>query len=164
MPDGCDRMIEQHARTGKTHHGADLFSHFRLITMHAAAGAKCFFIHSNAFVRPFSRGVSERLAFTAQRAAFLPVLPAAVQLDHQTDNRLFLLALCLYLRFHSPISSFMSSSTVVIPAMPKVSTRILATLGLRKAGSVGPRWMFFTPRYSSASSTMTAFCSYHDML
>ncbi len=33
----------------------------------------------------------------------------------------------------------MSSSTVPIPDMPKVSTSTFATLGDRKAGSVGPK-------------------------
>ena len=37
------------------------------------------------------------------------------------------------------ISSFRSSSTVPIPAMPKFFTSTPATLGDRKAGSVGPR-------------------------
>ncbi len=58
----------------------------------------------------------------------------------------------------------MSSSTLPMGAIPKLSTRTLATLGERKAGSVGPRWMFLTPRESSASYTITAFCSYHAML
>ena len=62
----------------------------------------------------------------------------------------------------SPI--FISSSTVPIPAIPKFSTKTFATLGLRNAGSVGPRWIFFTPRYKSASRTITAFCSYHAIL
>ena len=58
----------------------------------------------------------------------------------------------------------MSSSTVPIPAIPKLSTRTFVTFGDRNAGSVGPTWMFFTPRYRSARSTITAFCSYHAML
>ena len=33
-----------------------------------------------------------------------------------------------------------------------------------KAGSVGPRWMFFTPRCSRARSTIPAFCSYQAIL
>ena len=40
---------------------------------------------------------------------------------------------------------FRSSSTVPMLAMPKLSTRTFATLGERKPGSVGPRWMFLTP-------------------
>ena len=63
-----------------------------------------------------------------------------------------------------PISVFRSSSTVVMPPMPKFSTSTFATFGERNAGSVGPRWMFFTPRWSSASRTMTAFCSYQAIL
>lgn len=57
--------------------------------------------------------------------------------------------------------SFRSSSTVLIPEMPKFSTKTLATLGLRNAGRVGPRWMFFTPRYKSANRTITATVSDH---
>ena len=63
-----------------------------------------------------------------------------------------------------PKNSFKSSSTVPIPAMPNVSVRIFATFGERNAGRVGPRWIFFTPSANSASSTITAFCSYHAML
>ena len=61
-------------------------------------------------------------------------------------------------------NSFKSSSTVPIPAMPKFSTSTFATFGDKKAGRVGPRWIFFTPRYKRASRTMTAFCSYHAIL
>ena len=41
---------------------------------------------------------------------------------------------------------FISSSTVVIPAIPKFSTNTFAIFGERNAGRVGPRWIFFTPR------------------
>lgn len=59
---------------------------------------------------------------------------------------------------------FRSSSGEVMPPMPNCSTSTLATLGERKAGKVGPRWICFTPRLSKASRTMTAFCSYQAML
>ena len=58
----------------------------------------------------------------------------------------------------------MSSSTFDIVPIPNVSTNTLATFGERNAGSVGPRWIFFTPRYSRANKTITAFCSYQAML
>ncbi len=45
-----------------------------------------------------------------------------------------------------PINIFKSSSTFVIPAIPKLSTKTLATFGDKNAGSVGPRCMFLTPR------------------
>lgn len=64
--------------------------------------------------------------------------------------------------FPSPKNSSMSSSTVPIPAIPKFSTRTLATFGDRKAGRVGPRWIFFTPKNNSESNTITAFV--HTML
>ena len=63
-----------------------------------------------------------------------------------------------------PRSRSRSSSTVPIPAMPNCFTSTSATPGLKKAGRVGPRWIFFTPRCRRASSTMTAFCSYQEML
>ena len=60
--------------------------------------------------------------------------------------------------------SFKSSSTLPIPAIPKLSTNTFATFGDKNAGSVGPRWIFFTPRQRRASKTMTAFCSYQEIL
>ena len=65
---------------------------------------------------------------------------------------------------YDSINNLISSSTVPIPAMPKVSIRILATFVERKPGSVGPRWIFLTPRYKRASHTITAFCSYQAIL
>lgn len=62
------------------------------------------------------------------------------------------------------IRDLISSSTFVIPDIPKFCTRTFATFGERKAGSVGPKCIFFTPRYNKASNTITAFCSYHAML
>ena len=61
-------------------------------------------------------------------------------------------------------NSFKSFSTVVIPAIPNFSTRNDAIAGDKNAGSVGPKWMFFTPSESNARRTITAFCSYHEML
>ena len=58
----------------------------------------------------------------------------------------------------------MSSSTFEIVPISNVSTNTLATFGERKAGSVGPKWMFFTPKNRSASRTITAFCSYQAIL
>ena len=58
----------------------------------------------------------------------------------------------------------MSSSIVSMPAMPNLLISRFVTFGERNAGSVGPKWMFLTPRYNSAKRTMTAFCSYQAML
>ena len=99
--------------------------------------------------------------------------------EHELSERRFFygktapLAFCKRSRLHfilfqaraiQPIMLLMSLSTSVMPPMPKVSTSTFATFGERNAGSVGPRWMFFTPRCKSARRTMTAFCSYHAML
>ena len=62
------------------------------------------------------------------------------------------------------INISISSSTLFIPPIPKFSTNTLATLGERNAGSVGPKWIFFTPKYSNDSNTITAFCSYQAIL
>ena len=40
------------------------------------------------------------------------------------------------------MESFISASTVPMPAILNFSTNTLATLGDRKPGSVGSRWMF----------------------
>ena len=62
------------------------------------------------------------------------------------------------------INISISSSTLFIPPIPKFSTNTLATLGERNAGSVGPKWIFFTPKYSNDNNTITAFCSYQAIL
>jgi len=49
-------------------------------------------------------------------------------------------------------------------AIPKLFASTFATLGERKAGKVGPKCMFFTPKLSRASNTITAFCSYQAMI
>ena len=66
--------------------------------------------------------------------------------------------------FVQAINSERSCSTTVFGPRPNFSTRTSRTLGDTKAGSVGPRRMFLTPRESSARSTSTAFCSYQAML
>jgi len=58
----------------------------------------------------------------------------------------------------------MSSSTFVIPPIPKLSTKTFATFGDKNAGKVGPKCIFFTPKYNSESNTITAFCSYQARL
>ena len=71
---------------------------------------------------------------------------------HKKSGRL---AVVVY--FSAPKNSSRSSSTVPIPEIPKFSTKVFATFGLRNAGRVGPRWIFFTQRYRSARRTITAF-------
>ena len=56
-----------------------------------------------------------------------------------------------------PKNFSISSSTVPIPAMPKFSIKTFATFGLRNAGSVGPRWIFFTPRYKKSKKNDNCF-------
>ena len=63
-----------------------------------------------------------------------------------------------------PKNIFKSSSTLVIPPIPKLSTKTLATFGDKNAGNVGPKCIFFTPKYNSDSKTITAFCSYQAIL
>ena len=41
--------------------------------------------------------------------------------------------------FYFPRNSSMSSSTLPIPAIPKLSTNTLATFGDKNAGNVGPK-------------------------
>ena len=49
-------------------------------------------------------------------------------------------------------------------ASPNFSISTSLTAGETKAGRVGPKWIFLTPKLSKASSTMTAFCSYQAIL
>ena len=56
----------------------------------------------------------------------------------------------------------MSSSTLVIPPIPKFSTNTLATFGERNAGSVGPKCMFLTPRYNNDNNTNYTFYVYNN--
>ena len=56
----------------------------------------------------------------------------------------------------------MSSTGVVIGAIPKFSTRKFRMLGERNAGREGPRRIFFIPRYNSVKRMQTAFCSYQE--
>ena len=51
-----------------------------------------------------------------------------------------------------------------MPAIPKLSISTFATFGDKNAGNVGPKCIFFTPKESNASNTITAFCSYYAML
>ena len=60
------------------------------------------------------------------------------------------------------ISALMSSSGVVIGAMPYFSTRRFRILGDKNAGREGPRRMFLIPRCRSVNKMQTAFCSYHE--
>ena len=57
-----------------------------------------------------------------------------------------------------------SSSTVLIPPIPNCSINTFFTFGDRKAGRVGPKWIFFTPNANRANNTITAFCSYQAIL
>ena len=51
----------------------------------------------------------------------------------------------LFLFYYAPINIAISSSTFDIVPIPNVSTNTFATFGERNAGSVGPKWMFFSP-------------------
>ncbi|GEM_PF-3862388 len=53
------------------------------------------------------------------------------------SNPSVLIAEGLY--YYAPINIFISSSTLEIVPIPKVSTNTLATFGERNAGSVGPK-------------------------
>ena len=58
----------------------------------------------------------------------------------------------------------MSYLTELIVSKLNLSFNMFNTLGLKNAGSVGPRCMFRMPKAKRASKTTTAFCSYHAML
>ncbi len=52
-----------------------------------------------------------------------------------------------------------SSSAVLIVAIPKFSTSTFLTFGERKAGKVGPRCIFFTPKDNKEEFYKLKYCS-----
>lgn len=58
-------------------------------------------------------------------------------------NRVYLNNGFLFVKYYYAKNFARSSSTLEFGAMPNFSTNILTTLSLKKAGSVGPRCMFF---------------------
>ena len=59
---------------------------------------------------------------------------------------------------------FKSSSGVLIGLKSNVSTKYCSTLGLKKAGNVGPKQIPLIPNDNKASKSATAFCSYQERI
>ena len=53
---------------------------------------------------------------------------------------------------------------MLIKCKLNVSTRCWRTLGLKNAGSVGPKYISLIPNDSNAKRSATAFCSYHETI
>jgi len=72
--------------------------------------------------------------------------------------------LLLYYIAGIPKQAAKSFSGVLIGVKSKVSTRYCNTLGLIKAGKLGPICIFLTPKDNKANKSATAFCSYQDKI
>lgn len=72
--------------------------------------------------------------------------------------------LLFILIYYYPNICFKSSSGVLIRLIPKLSTKNCNTLGLKKVGKLGPRYIPLMPNESNAYKSVTAFCSYQDSI
>ena len=61
-------------------------------------------------------------------------------------------------------TSVTDEKELYIGLMLKFSTSTLSTLGVIKAGRLGPRWMSLIPKWRSVSRMATAFCSYQERI
>ena len=98
MSDCHDRPMEEHSGAGKTHYGADLFSHIRFIAMHLAVGTKGFCLHVRAVV---ASGPGVSIQCSTLRAQFLAaMILAAVNGNHQGNGFFFTFPFgqCIHLR------------------------------------------------------------------
>lgn len=88
MPDGQQGMMPKHAGTGIAHDIADLFPHFRLITVDRAVAAGCLVFLEGAVFEP-EPGIFQK--FTAVAAEFIPcmVVVPAVDTDHALNGFAF---------------------------------------------------------------------------
>ena len=92
MPDGKDRVIEQHPRSGKPHHLPDLLAHFRFVAVDPAVTAERLILHKRTFFTALS-GIIKKFLTVRTQLPLLPVrffmLLSTVQADHFTHHVLF---------------------------------------------------------------------------
>ena len=89
MPDDQHGVDEQHAGAAPAHNGADLLTHFGLVAVYFAGGAKGFGFHKGAAFNALQGVIMQGLALRAQAAFRRMVVFAAVQGDHLADQQLF---------------------------------------------------------------------------
>lgn len=146
----------QSTRKPRSHQRALItLNNWRAMSTLTLLNARSYLNSQNTQIAPTSSQLSEHLISLFSQTANDPPLITKIIGD---EGRIVCYADILLYAY------FRSSSTLPLAARPKVSMSILATLGDRKAGSVGPMCMPLTPKCSRARSTMTAFCSYHAML
>lgn len=68
MPDGQHGVDEQHAGAAPAHNGADLLTHFGLVAVYFAGGAKGFGFHKGAVFNALQGVIMQGLALRAQAA------------------------------------------------------------------------------------------------
>ena len=67
MPNGHDGVVQEHARTGISHHLAYLLAHGRLVAMHGASGATGFILAKLATLQALVGIIQQGLALRAER-------------------------------------------------------------------------------------------------
>jgi len=88
MQDRKDRMKKHHARAGIAHYFTHLLAHLRLITMHRTFGASGFVFLKRAFINA-QHCIVEQLPALGAQALCLPMLTAAIDIDHGPDGAPF---------------------------------------------------------------------------
>ena len=91
-------MAEYHARPRKAHNGSDFLTHFGLVAMDAAVGAKGLGFHKGTLIAPHHSVFGQRLAF-GTKCFLCPVLLFAIEAYHQGDRAFFSFALGFNLIF-----------------------------------------------------------------
>ena len=69
MPYGHDGVVQEHARTGISHHLAYLLAHGRLIAMHRTSGATGFVLAKLAMLQTLVGIIQQGLALGAERGS-----------------------------------------------------------------------------------------------
>jgi hypothetical protein len=77
-------MVNNHSWPGIPHYSANLFSHFRPVTVDRAFGACRFIAPETALLNPLHRIIQQGFAFTAEGS--LGVMSAAINIDHEFDG------------------------------------------------------------------------------
>jgi len=76
-----DGVYKEHPRPGKTHHFANLLSHFRFIAMYTAVGAKGFRLHKWTMITAAARILLKGGAIVTE-SMFCAVVLMTVERDH----------------------------------------------------------------------------------
>lgn len=115
MPHSQRRVVQEHPRSGKSHHLPDLLSHLRFIAVHPAVAAERLFFHKRTFLAA-EHGVFGEFPAGRAHPACLPVIFSVVFPTVQTDHLLHHVRLFLPLLFHISVCHTSASGRLFCPA------------------------------------------------